>query len=140
MSSKKKMKVLEAVVRGCVWDEDRAGLEAFQPYAVCLIDPLPTVDNSPTPAELLQKGQREEQRKFKTHFPLNVTSATNVMFKCLRFPSSYSPNLFKAIIVKKRMTLFKQPEVIELYLHSWNIIIGVKSSIKANKEVAAFLP
>ncbi|XP_027882576.1 chromatin assembly factor 1 subunit A [Xiphophorus couchianus] len=61
MSSKKKMKVLEAVVRGCVWDEDGAGLEAFQPYAVCLIDPLPTVDNSSTPAELLQKGQREEQ-------------------------------------------------------------------------------
>ncbi|XP_007576808.1 chromatin assembly factor 1 subunit A [Poecilia formosa] len=61
MSSKKKMKVLEAVVRGCVWDEDGAGQEAFQPYAVCLIDPLPTVDNSPTPAELLQKGQREEQ-------------------------------------------------------------------------------
>ncbi|MEQ2159547.1 hypothetical protein GOODEAATRI_024166, partial [Goodea atripinnis] len=61
MSSKKKMKVLEAVVRGCVWEEEGLGQEPFQPYAVCLIEPLPTVDNSPTPEELLQKGQREEQ-------------------------------------------------------------------------------
>ncbi|KAM4738613.1 chromatin assembly factor 1 subunit A [Anableps anableps] len=61
MSSKKKMKVLEAVVRGCVWEEEGLGQEPFQPYAVSLIEPLPTVDNSPTPEELLQKGQREEQ-------------------------------------------------------------------------------
>lgn len=61
MSSKKKMKVLEAVVKGCVWEEEGLGQEPFQPYAVCLIEPLPTVDNSPTPEELLQKGRREEQ-------------------------------------------------------------------------------
>ncbi|XP_017262373.1 chromatin assembly factor 1 subunit A [Kryptolebias marmoratus] len=61
MSSKKKMKVLEPVVRGCVWEADRAGLEAFQLYAVCLVEPLPTADSSPSPEELLQKGQREEQ-------------------------------------------------------------------------------
>ncbi|XP_015246816.1 PREDICTED: chromatin assembly factor 1 subunit A [Cyprinodon variegatus] len=61
MSSKKKMKVLEAVVRGCVWEEEGLAQDSFQPYAVCLIEPLPTVDNSPTAEELRQKGQREEQ-------------------------------------------------------------------------------
>ncbi|XP_012727122.2 chromatin assembly factor 1 subunit A [Fundulus heteroclitus] len=61
MSSKKKMKVLEAVVRGCVWEDEGLAQEPFQPFAVCLIEPLPTVDNSPTPEELLQKGQREER-------------------------------------------------------------------------------
>uniref|UniRef100_A0A3Q3KCP8 Chromatin assembly factor 1 subunit p150 C-terminal domain-containing protein n=1 Tax=Monopterus albus TaxID=43700 RepID=A0A3Q3KCP8_MONAL len=55
MSTKKKMKVLEPVVRGCVWDGEGPGLELFQPYAVCLFEPLPKTDTSPGPEELSQK-------------------------------------------------------------------------------------
>ncbi|XP_013885837.1 chromatin assembly factor 1 subunit A [Austrofundulus limnaeus] len=61
MSSKKKMKVLEPVVRGCVWEEEGCGLESLQLYAVCLVEPLPTAESSPSPEELLQKDQKEEQ-------------------------------------------------------------------------------
>lgn len=61
MSTKKKMKVLEPVVRGCVWDGEGPGLELFQPYAVCLFEPLPKTDTSPGPEELSQKCQRETQ-------------------------------------------------------------------------------
>ncbi|CAG5864642.1 unnamed protein product [Menidia menidia] len=61
MSTKKKMKVLEPVVRGCVWEGDGPHAEAFQPYAVCLVEPLPKADASPTPEELTQRSQREAQ-------------------------------------------------------------------------------
>ncbi|XP_004068245.1 chromatin assembly factor 1 subunit A [Oryzias latipes] len=60
MSSKKKMKVLEPVVRGCVWEGDGDGLESFQCYAVCLFEPLPKTDTSPSPEELSQRVQRED--------------------------------------------------------------------------------
>lgn len=63
MSSKKKMKVLEPVLRGCVWEEEGSGLEGFQLYAVCLVEPLPTADSSPSPEELSQKGHKEEHCK-----------------------------------------------------------------------------
>uniref|UniRef100_UPI0037E753D7 chromatin assembly factor 1 subunit A isoform X1 n=2 Tax=Semicossyphus pulcher TaxID=241346 RepID=UPI0037E753D7 len=61
MSSKKKMKVLEPVVRGCVWEGEGPGLQLFQPYAVCLVEPLPKADNSPSPEELSQRREREAQ-------------------------------------------------------------------------------
>ncbi|XP_069550914.1 chromatin assembly factor 1 subunit A [Brachyistius frenatus] len=61
MSTKKKMKVLEPVVRGCVWEGEGLSLELFQPYAVCRVEPLPKADTSPSAAELSQKGQREAQ-------------------------------------------------------------------------------
>lgn len=61
MSNKKKMKVLDPVVRGCVWDGDGPGLEALQSYAVCLIEALPKPDNSPSPEDLVQKTEREAQ-------------------------------------------------------------------------------
>uniref|UniRef100_A0A3P8SKY1 Chromatin assembly factor 1, subunit A (p150) n=1 Tax=Amphiprion percula TaxID=161767 RepID=A0A3P8SKY1_AMPPE len=57
MSTKKKMKVLEPVVRGCVWEGEGLGVELFQPYAVCLVEPLPKADTSPSPEE----SQREAQ-------------------------------------------------------------------------------
>uniref|UniRef100_A0A8C7Z284 Chromatin assembly factor 1, subunit A (p150) n=1 Tax=Oryzias sinensis TaxID=183150 RepID=A0A8C7Z284_9TELE len=60
MSSKKKMKVLEPVVRGCVWEGEGDGLEIFQCYAVCLFEPLPKTDTSPSPEELSQRVQRED--------------------------------------------------------------------------------
>ncbi|KAK2835761.1 hypothetical protein Q5P01_016245 [Channa striata] len=61
MSTKKKMKVLEPVVKGCMWEGEGLCLELFQPYAVCLVEPLPKADPSPSPEELLLKCQREAQ-------------------------------------------------------------------------------
>lgn len=62
MSTKKKMKVLDPVVRGCLWEGAGPGLQLFKPYALCLVEPLPKVDTSPGQEELsLRKSQREEQ-------------------------------------------------------------------------------
>ncbi|KAM9849384.1 chromatin assembly factor 1 subunit A [Aulostomus maculatus] len=61
MSTKKKMKVLEPVVKGCIWEGDGPGLDLFQAYAVCLIEALPKPDTSPSPEELSQKSVREAQ-------------------------------------------------------------------------------
>ncbi|KAI9547768.1 hypothetical protein NQZ68_015034 [Dissostichus eleginoides] len=63
MSTKKKMmKVLDPVVRGCLWEGEGPGLQLFKPYALCLVEPLPKVDTSPGQEELsLRKSQREEQ-------------------------------------------------------------------------------
>uniref|UniRef100_A0A3Q3EMX6 Chromatin assembly factor 1, subunit A (p150) n=1 Tax=Labrus bergylta TaxID=56723 RepID=A0A3Q3EMX6_9LABR len=55
LMSSKKMKVLEPVVKGCVWDGEGPGLQLFQPYAVCLVEPLPKAESSPSPEELSQK-------------------------------------------------------------------------------------
>lgn len=63
MSTKKKMKVLEPVVRGCVWEGEGPSLQHFQPYAVCMVEPLPKADTSPSPEELSQRHQREAQCK-----------------------------------------------------------------------------
>lgn len=63
MSTKKKMKVLEPVVKGCVWEGLAPTLQLFQPYTVCLIEPLPKADNSPSQEDPSHRGQREEQRK-----------------------------------------------------------------------------
>ncbi|KAK6314180.1 hypothetical protein J4Q44_G00156390 [Coregonus suidteri] len=41
LMAKKKVKVLEAVVRGCVWEGEGPHLELFQQFAVCLLEPLP---------------------------------------------------------------------------------------------------
>lgn len=61
MSSKKKMKVLEPMVRGCIWEGEAPGFELLQSYAVCLVEPLPKADNSPSPEEMSLKSQREEK-------------------------------------------------------------------------------
>lgn len=66
MSTKKKMNVLEPVVRGCVWDGEGPGLQLFHPYALCLIEPLPKADSSPSQEELSHRCQREEQCKSET--------------------------------------------------------------------------
>ncbi|KAM6921545.1 chromatin assembly factor 1 subunit A [Xenentodon cancila] len=61
MSTKKKFKVLEPVVRGCFWEGEGTGLDPFQPYALCMVEPLPKADTSPSPEELSKKSQREAQ-------------------------------------------------------------------------------
>lgn len=70
MSTKKKMKVLEPVVRGCVWDGEGAGLQLFQPYAMCLVEPLPKADSSPSQEELTQRCRRDEQCECETRLRL----------------------------------------------------------------------
>ncbi|XP_070688944.1 chromatin assembly factor 1 subunit A [Pempheris klunzingeri] len=60
MSTKKKMKVLDPVVKGCVWEGEGPGLQLFQPYAVCLVEPLPKADSSPGTEEQSHR-QREAQ-------------------------------------------------------------------------------
>lgn len=67
MSSKKKMKVLEPVVRGCIWEGEGPGLEPLQLYAVCMVEPLPKADTSPSPEELSRKSQRDAQCKFVSY-------------------------------------------------------------------------
>ncbi|XP_028299201.1 chromatin assembly factor 1 subunit A [Gouania willdenowi] len=61
MSTKKKMKVLEPVVRGCVWEDNGATVDLLLSHAMCLIEPLPKADNTPSPGELSKKSQREAQ-------------------------------------------------------------------------------
>lgn len=63
MSTKKKMKVLEPVVKGCIWEGEGPGLQLFQLYALCWVEPLPKADSSPSQEELTQRCQREEQCK-----------------------------------------------------------------------------
>ncbi|CAN9500593.1 unnamed protein product [Ophioblennius macclurei] len=60
-NNKKKMKVLEPVVRGCIWEGEASNLEQFQPYAMCMVEPLPKADSSPSPEELSEKNQKETQ-------------------------------------------------------------------------------
>ncbi|KAM8873843.1 chromatin assembly factor 1 subunit A isoform 2-T3 [Spinachia spinachia] len=61
MCNKKRMKVLEPVVRGCVWEGEGSALQLFQLYALCLVHPLPKVESSPSPEASTQKHQREAQ-------------------------------------------------------------------------------
>ncbi|KAK7889220.1 hypothetical protein WMY93_024780 [Mugilogobius chulae] len=58
MSNKKKMKLLEPVVKGCMW-EGEGPLEVFQVYALCMIEPLAKPENSPSPEELSLKSNRK---------------------------------------------------------------------------------
>ncbi|KAJ7992999.1 hypothetical protein DPEC_G00267900 [Dallia pectoralis] len=60
LMAKKKLKVLEAVVRGCVWEGDVPQLELFQQFAVCLVEPLPKLEPT-APDDGTQKRQEDEQ-------------------------------------------------------------------------------
>ncbi|KAM3876141.1 chromatin assembly factor 1 subunit A [Diretmus argenteus] len=98
MSSKKKVKVLEAVVRGCIWEGEGPALEVFQSYAVCLIEPLSKPDTSPSPEELAKKRQGDEQLLSQL-LPLlhgNVNSSKVIITEfqefCRQQTSSSSPS------------------------------------------------
>ncbi|XP_041705055.2 chromatin assembly factor 1 subunit A [Coregonus clupeaformis] len=60
LMAKKKVKVLEAVVRGCVWEGEGPPLELFQQFAVCLVEPLPKPQPT-TPEDNVQKLQQKLQ-------------------------------------------------------------------------------
>ncbi|XP_061894667.1 chromatin assembly factor 1 subunit A isoform X1 [Entelurus aequoreus] len=56
MSTKNKMRVLQPVVRGCVWEGgDAPSSDLLQSYAVCIIQPLVKADASPSSDDQRQK-------------------------------------------------------------------------------------
>nr|XP_061834331.1 chromatin assembly factor 1 subunit A-like [Nerophis lumbriciformis] len=56
MSTKNKMRVLQPIVRGCVWEGgDAAFSDLLQSYAVCIIQPLVKADASPSSDDQRQK-------------------------------------------------------------------------------------
>lgn len=63
LMSKRKLKVLDAVVIGCMWEEDKPSPQLLQPYAVCMLAPLHTEEPS-TPEENASRQQRKEQCGF----------------------------------------------------------------------------
>ncbi|XDV22298.1 hypothetical protein PO909_027222 [Leuciscus waleckii] len=58
--SKGRVKVLEAVVRGCLWEGEQPSLDLLQPYAVCMLKPLPK-DEPCTPEQDISRQQRNEK-------------------------------------------------------------------------------
>ncbi|KAL1022960.1 hypothetical protein UPYG_G00034730 [Umbra pygmaea] len=60
LMAKKKVKVLEAVVRGCVWEGEGPPLELFQPFALCLVEPLSKPEPT-TPDDCTQRQQADDQ-------------------------------------------------------------------------------
>ncbi|KAI4888672.1 hypothetical protein NFI96_016827 [Prochilodus magdalenae] len=60
LMTKRKLKVLEAVVVGCIWEEEQPSPELLRPYAVCMLEPLPREEPS-TPEDEASRQQRKEQ-------------------------------------------------------------------------------
>lgn len=63
LMAKRKLKVLEAVVRGCVWEGEDPPSDNLQPYAVCMIEPLNSEEPN-TPEENASRQQRNDQCEF----------------------------------------------------------------------------
>ncbi|ROL40766.1 Chromatin assembly factor 1 subunit A [Anabarilius grahami] len=86
LMSKGKVKVLEAVVRGCLWEGEQPSLDLLQPYTVCMLDPLPR-DESCTPEQDLSRQQRNE-KLLSQLLPLlhgNVNSSKVIINEFLEF-------------------------------------------------------
>lgn len=63
LMSKGKVKVLEAVVRGCFWEGEKPLPDLLQPYAVCMLEPL-SKDEASTPEQDASRQQRNEKREY----------------------------------------------------------------------------
>lgn len=63
MMAKNKLKVLEAVVRGCMWEGEDSPLDMLQPYAVCMIEPLNSEETN-SPEENATRQQRNDRCEF----------------------------------------------------------------------------
>uniref|UniRef100_A0A8C1ZRQ8 Chromatin assembly factor 1, subunit A (p150) n=1 Tax=Cyprinus carpio TaxID=7962 RepID=A0A8C1ZRQ8_CYPCA len=86
LMSKGKVRVLEAVVRGCLWDGEEPALDLLQPYAICMLEPLPR-DEPCTPEQDLSRQQRNE-RLLSQLLPLlhgNVNSSKVIINEFLEF-------------------------------------------------------
>ncbi|KAM9460916.1 chromatin assembly factor 1 subunit A isoform 2-T2 [Clarias gariepinus] len=60
LMAKSKLKVLESVVKGCMWEGEDPPSDVLQPYAVCMIEPLNTEEPN-TPEEIASRQQRYDQ-------------------------------------------------------------------------------
>ncbi|TSK53654.1 Chromatin assembly factor 1 subunit A [Bagarius yarrelli] len=60
LMAKSKLRVLESVARGCIWEGEDPPLNMLQPYAICMIEPL-TCDEPNTPEETVSRQQRIDQ-------------------------------------------------------------------------------
>ncbi|XP_026091849.1 chromatin assembly factor 1 subunit A-like [Carassius auratus] len=86
LMSKGKVKVLESVVRGCLWEGEEPGLDLLQPYAICMLEPLPR-DEPCTPEQDLARQQRNE-KLLSQLLPLlhgNVNSSKVIINEFLEF-------------------------------------------------------
>ncbi|XP_067252324.1 chromatin assembly factor 1 subunit A isoform X1 [Chanodichthys erythropterus] len=86
LMSKGKVKVLEAVVRGCLWEGEQPSLDLLQPYAVCMLEPLPR-DEPCTPEQDLSRQKRNE-KLLSQLLPLlhgNVNSSKVIINEFLEF-------------------------------------------------------
>ncbi|XP_042605855.1 chromatin assembly factor 1 subunit A isoform X2 [Cyprinus carpio] len=86
LMSKGKVRVLEAVVRGCLWDGEEPALDLLQPYAICMLEPL-LRDEPCTPEQDLSRQQRNE-RLLSQLLPLlhgNVNSSKVIINEFLEF-------------------------------------------------------
>ncbi|KAL1251250.1 hypothetical protein QQF64_019046 [Cirrhinus molitorella] len=86
LMSKGKVKVLEAVVRGCLWEGDGPALDILQQYAICMLEPLPK-DDPCTPEQDLSRQQRNE-KLLSQLLPLlhgNVNSSKIIINEFLEF-------------------------------------------------------
>ncbi|KAI7791366.1 chromatin assembly factor 1 subunit A [Triplophysa rosa] len=86
LMSKGKVKVLEPVVRGCWWEGEEPTVDFLQPYAVCMLEPLPK-DEACTPERDLSRQMRNE-KLLSQLLPLlhgNVNSSKLIINEFLEF-------------------------------------------------------
>ncbi|XP_065103107.1 chromatin assembly factor 1 subunit A [Paramisgurnus dabryanus] len=86
LMSKGKVRVLEAVVRGCFWEGESPTPDFLKPYAICMLEPLPK-DEASTPEQDLSRQQRNE-KLLSQLLPLlhgNVNSSKVIISEFLEF-------------------------------------------------------
>ncbi|KAF4097750.1 chromatin assembly factor 1 subunit A [Onychostoma macrolepis] len=113
LMSKGKVKVLERVVRGCLWDGEGPAPDLLQPYAICMLEPLHR-DESCTPEQDLSRKQRNK-KLLSQLLPLlhgNVNSSKVIINEFLEFcrqqtssptesPMSFTDNVPARIHVRR---------------------------------------
>ncbi|XP_043079060.1 chromatin assembly factor 1 subunit A [Puntigrus tetrazona] len=113
LMSKGKVKVLESVVRGCLWEGEEPSLDLLRPFAVCMLEPLPK-DDPCTPEQDLSRKQRNEKLLLQL-LPLlhgNVNSSKVIINEFLEFcrqqassptnsPQSFTDNIPPRIHVRR---------------------------------------
>ncbi|TRZ02844.1 hypothetical protein DNTS_026718 [Danionella cerebrum] len=86
LMSKGKVKMLQAVVHGCLWETEDPALELLLPYAVCMLEPL-AKDEAGTPEQDISRQQWNE-KLLSQLLPLlhgNVNSCKAIISEFLEF-------------------------------------------------------
>ncbi|XP_066504503.1 chromatin assembly factor 1 subunit A isoform X2 [Hoplias malabaricus] len=92
LMAKKKLKILEPVMTGCVWEGEEPLSELLQPYAVCLLESLPR-EEPISPEDDASRKQRKEQLLSQL-LPLlhgNVNSSKVIITEFQEFCRQQSP-------------------------------------------------